>query len=84
VSAGEGNSYGHPHPEALRRYCADGRRLLRTDLHGEVVVRVDAAGRYTLRAEEDSLAATPARQAAACSTPGEPPSTRRRAGSGAP
>lgn len=40
------NSYGHPHAAALRYYCAGGRRILRTDLVGEVVVRVHAGGGY--------------------------------------
>jgi competence protein ComEC len=78
ISAGEGNSYGHPHREALARYCTGGRRVFRTDLHGEVVVTVDVRGRYTVRTEGDSLAATPAAQTTACSRAGE----RRRSGRG--
>ncbi|MDP9348285.1 MAG: MBL fold metallo-hydrolase, partial [Gemmatimonadota bacterium] len=70
ISAGEGNVYGHPHREALERYCTGGRRVFRTDLHGEVVVTVDTRGRYTVRTEGDSLSATPAAQATACSRAG--------------
>lgn len=40
------NSYGHPHAAALRYYCAGGRRILRTDLVGEVTVRVRDGGAY--------------------------------------
>lgn len=39
VSAGEGNRYGHPAPEALARLQATGVRLFRTDLDGTVTMR---------------------------------------------
>jgi competence protein ComEC len=71
ISLAEGNVYGHPHREALQRYCTEGRWVFRTDLHGEVVVRVDGEGRYTVRTEEDSLSATPRAQAVACARAGE-------------
>ncbi|WP_062521175.1 ComEC/Rec2 family competence protein [Demequina silvatica] len=38
VSVGEGNDYGHPSPEALALYGADGAAVLRTDLCGDVVL----------------------------------------------
>lgn len=48
------NSYGHPHAAAMRYYCAGGRRILRTDLVGEVVVRVRDGGGYDVSgARED-------------------------------
>lgn len=46
VSVGAGNSYGHPHEAAMRYYCAGGRRVYRTDLHGDVVVTVAEEGAY--------------------------------------
>jgi competence protein ComEC len=49
ISLAEGNSYGHPHAAALRYYCAGGRRVLRTDLHGDIVVEVDSSGGYEVR-----------------------------------
>lgn len=53
ISAGQGNSYGHPDPAALERYAAAGARVLRTDQGG------------TLRAESDgtTITITPARGA---------------------
>lgn len=48
ISVGLGNSYGHPHPWALRYYQAGGRTVYRTDLDGTVAVRVDRRGRYTI------------------------------------
>lgn len=51
ISLGRDNPYGHPHPSALRYYCASGRRVLRTDRHGEVVVEVDSSGEFRVWAE---------------------------------
>jgi competence protein ComEC len=42
VSAGAGNRYGHPAPDALARLGAAGAALWRTDLEGTVRVEVDA------------------------------------------
>ncbi len=50
ISLGGDNSYGHPHVAALRLYCAGGRRVFRTDWHGDVVVSVEPSGRYQVRA----------------------------------
>lgn len=41
VSVGAGNRYGHPSPEVMRRLAAAGATVLRTDLHGTIVVRTD-------------------------------------------
>lgn len=41
VSAGAGNSYGHPAPRSLESYRSSGIVPLRTDLYGHVVVRAD-------------------------------------------
>lgn len=71
VSAGKGNPYAHPHREALEQYCTGGKRLLRTDLHGEVVVSVRASGEYAVRAEGDTLASAPRAQAEACARAAE-------------
>jgi len=38
VSAGAGNSYGHPDPWALRYYGALGAAIYRTDMQGTVEV----------------------------------------------
>lgn len=38
ISVGAGNSYGHPHPQALNLYQA-AATVYRTDVHGTVVIR---------------------------------------------
>ena len=43
ISAGEGNSYGHPHAELLERLENAGVRILRTDRDGAVQVLTDGA-----------------------------------------
>jgi competence protein ComEC len=43
VSVGP-NFYGHPHREVLDRYRQHGIPLLRTDLDGTIVVRLDPEG----------------------------------------
>ena len=53
ISCGEGNSYGHPHPEALQRILGVGikeENILRTDELGNISfsVRVDDDGNYNL------------------------------------
>lgn len=37
ISCGEGNSYGHPHKEAMERFIDTGADILRTDLDGTIV-----------------------------------------------
>ncbi|MBQ6545913.1 MAG: DNA internalization-related competence protein ComEC/Rec2, partial [Lachnospiraceae bacterium] len=41
ISAGRGNSYGHPHPELLLRLEEAGCAVFRTDENGAVTVRSD-------------------------------------------
>lgn len=41
ISVGEGNPYGHPHPDALARLQASGVRILRTDRDGAVTLVSD-------------------------------------------
>jgi competence protein ComEC len=41
VSAGEGNPFGHPSPEVLRRLADIGARVFRTDLDGAIVIETD-------------------------------------------
>ena len=53
VSCGDGNSYGHPHSEAIDRYKSIGvkdENILRTDKVGDITfsVRVDESGTYKL------------------------------------
>lgn len=59
VSVGEGNSYGHPHKEALERFAKVTNLIYRTDLDGDVVVATDGSkysvvtgnGAYSLEKE---------------------------------
>lgn len=57
ISLGAGNMYGHPHEAALRYYCAGGRRVLRTDLHGDIIVRVDPTGGFTVQTGREATGA---------------------------
>ena len=41
ISAGRGNTFGHPAPEVLSRLEAIGARVLRTDLHGQITLETD-------------------------------------------
>ncbi|MBI2319014.1 MAG: DNA internalization-related competence protein ComEC/Rec2 [Betaproteobacteria bacterium] len=43
-AAGYGNRFGHPRPEIVERYRAQGARTLRTDSLGAVEVRIDTDG----------------------------------------
>lgn len=43
ISCGEGNSYGHPHEEAVNRLEASGAEILRTDLSGNITIRSDGS-----------------------------------------
>ena len=44
ISVGDGNSYGHPHSEALARMAAAGTQILRTDQLGMVEIEFTATG----------------------------------------
>ena len=41
ISAGRGNTFGHPAPEVLQRLEASGARIFRTDRHGQITVDSD-------------------------------------------
>jgi competence protein ComEC len=41
ISAGFENSFGHPHPDVLKRLVARHTAILRTDLDGLATVRTD-------------------------------------------
>ena len=46
ISAGRGNSFGHPTPEVLTRLESVGATVLRTDRHGQIIVTTDG---YTVQ-----------------------------------
>jgi competence protein ComEC len=41
ISAGRGNTFGHPAPEVLQRLAAIDATVLRTDLHGQITIETD-------------------------------------------
>lgn len=41
ISAGRGNSFGHPAPEVLERLERTGATVYRTDLHGQITIETD-------------------------------------------
>jgi competence protein ComEC len=41
ISAGRGNTFGHPAPEVLQRLEQIGARIYRTDRHGQITVDTD-------------------------------------------
>jgi competence protein ComEC len=41
ISAGRGNTFGHPAPEVLQRLATIGATVLRTDLHGQITMQTD-------------------------------------------
>ena len=49
VSAGAGNSYGHPTAQAMTLWTAGGARVYRTDLHGTIEIEATRDGRVTVR-----------------------------------
>ncbi len=47
ISAGRGNTFGHPAPEVLERLNSIGATVLRTDLHGQITIDTDGHGLET-------------------------------------
>ena len=41
ISVAEGNRFGHPSPEVVKRYERHGARVFRTDRHGAVIIKTD-------------------------------------------
>ena len=52
VSVGLGNDYGHPNPLLLARLTADGARVMRTDLQGDLAA-IETRGRLAVVARGD-------------------------------
>ena len=59
VSAGLGNSYGHPDAEALKLYANAGATVYRTDTNGTIVVDAQPTGIYTVRVDRGEGAQPP-------------------------
>jgi len=74
VSSGSGNSYWHPHPEALALYSAVGATVLRTDAGGTIVIVVTTDGQVELRRQAGApLPSLPARNAVIAPSAGAAP-----------
>ena len=54
-----GNSYGHPHADALGLYQSQGATVYRTDQHGTVVVEAQRSGQYRIAVERGQGARPP-------------------------
>lgn len=53
ISLGAGNSYGHPHKEAMDRISASGAQyLLRTDIDGTITLTSDGGDNYSILTEK--------------------------------
>lgn len=57
ISAGEDNSYGHPHKETLERLAAFGVKVYRTDLMGSIAIVTDGKS-YTVEEADSTLLPT--------------------------
>lgn len=53
IGVGHGNSYKHPHEEALLMYS--GLPVYRTDIHGRIVIHASEDGSYTVEFETGTL-----------------------------
>jgi competence protein ComEC len=53
ISLGAGNSYGHPHQEALDKISSSGAQyMLRTDIDGTITLTSDGGGNYSILTEK--------------------------------
>lgn len=73
VSAGKGNSYGHPDQSALALYGKAGATVYRTDLNGTIKIEVQASGAYTIQAEAGEGARPPPATSPPSPTPAPTP-----------
>lgn len=51
IPCGEGNVYGHPHDEAVKRLEVTGCKIYRTDLEGDIVITADGTRLYDKNGE---------------------------------
>ena len=56
VSCGAGNSYGHPHSQALATFANVGAQVYRTDTGGTIIAYVDAAGAMQMAVSKEEAA----------------------------
>ena len=76
ISVGANNPYGHPAPWALRYYSAAGRRVLRTDVVGDVVITVGVDGCYEVATERTGAVSEPVTPTVQPTTPTPQPARR--------
>lgn len=54
ISAGVNNIYGHPHPDVLQRIRRHDSLAFRTDLHGEIQMKISPGGEINVRTRLES------------------------------
>jgi competence protein ComEC len=54
ISAGQNNSYGHPHSNVLSMLNATNTPILRTDLEGDIEIKTDGITYLMIRTERNS------------------------------
>ncbi len=59
IHVGQGNRYGHPHPETLDKINAMGSSIYRTDTDGNIVIKSDGYTYYVETGFDPSLAMRP-------------------------
>lgn len=59
ISAGEGNTYGHPHEETLKKYESLHIKIYRTDKDGTVILSVSSEGDILFETENSSPTVLP-------------------------
>lgn len=52
ISCGEGNSYGHPHDEPLKRFAKIGAEVYRTDTEGTITIICDGNNGFEVKTEK--------------------------------
>lgn len=52
ISCGEGNSYGHPHDEPLKRFAKIGAKVYRTDIEGTITIVCDGNDGFEVKTEK--------------------------------
>lgn len=58
ISAGKGNTYGHPHQEALDRLNDKKIPIYRTDMSGTIIITTDGK-KYTIKTEKTTTSVLP-------------------------
>ncbi|MDK7741246.1 ComEC/Rec2 family competence protein [Helcobacillus massiliensis] len=55
IGVGEDNTFGHPHPDALRLISDRGATIVRSDLHGLTLISSDGGGAWRVHPQRSDL-----------------------------